>query len=292
MKDRIFRRYPCALCARLLPLCAALLAAPVSAEEPAPPGGEVERGLALPDAGPPPPVTRTWLLNDEARIPGALQSIVSTRFSYSAGDSVSRPFASNLSLSHQTVEVGGELGLGRGFSIQAIGVQGQSSLINGQAVANGDQSVGALLGVRWSALPASFRSTQLVVSAGYLRDLNEQNGAWARLTFGQDLGAARLTASLHGEHLFSTGRDGLDLMLTAGATYRVWESLRLGVEYVGQDLEESSGNAAEGGARHIAGPVVSATFFKDHLSVVAGPAFTLGAQPGRALVRGGLAYSF
>jgi len=272
----------------LLLACAAVCSPPARAEE-APPGSDVTLSRAPPEASQA-PVTRTWLLNDESRVPDRGQAVVGTRFSYSGGTSVSRPFASNLPLQNQAVELGGEVGLGHGLSLQASGVKAEApSSAGGVAL---PEQTGAMLGLRFSVLPRSLQNTHLVISAGYLHDLSNKNGAWARATFGQDLGPARLTASLHGEHVFFAGNDKLDLMVTAGATCRVWQSLRLGLEYVGQDLEESFGDGAEGGARHVLGPVLSATLLRDRLSLVAGPAFALGAQASRALVRAGVAYSF
>jgi len=45
-------------------------------------------------------------------------------------------------------------------------------------------------------------------------------------SFGHDEGRARFAASLHGEGLFATGRDAIDLIVTAGATFRVLETVR------------------------------------------------------------------
>ena len=62
-----------------------------------------------------------------------------------------------------------------------------------------------------------------------------------------DLGRLRLATNVHAERAFASGRDNVDVLLLAGASYRVLDEIRIGVEYVGQDLEEALDD--EGGAR-------------------------------------------
>ncbi|MGA3121224.1 MAG: hypothetical protein ABSF69_10700 [Polyangiaceae bacterium] len=92
--------------------------------------------------------------------------------------------------------------------------------------------------------------------------------------------------------MFSNGRDPVDLMVEAGAAYRLFAGLRARVEYVGQDLEESINPGAEGGARHFIGPTASWQLLGDRLTVAAGPAFGLSDLSPRVLVRMALAYGF
>src|SRR5262249_41156283 len=123
-------------------LLAALLPGALFAQSP---GGEIEHGEPPPPA--PAPIARTWILNEAARVPAALQAVVFSRFSSSSSDSVSRPFAADLSLRRQSIEVGGELGLGRGLSFQITGVQSAPAVLD----AGGGQTAGALVGLRWAA---------------------------------------------------------------------------------------------------------------------------------------------
>jgi hypothetical protein len=81
-------------------------------------------------------------------------------------------------------------------------------------------------------------------------------------------------------------------MVTAGANLRLAESLRAGIEYVGQDLEGVLEDEAEGGARHVLGPSLSAAFLGDRLSIAAGPAVALGAAQAHLLGRIALACQF
>ncbi|GAC1599892.1 MAG: hypothetical protein NVS4B10_11360 [Myxococcales bacterium] len=182
------------------------------------------------------------------------------------------------------LELGGELALFDRVSALAVGLQGQDL--------RGSAKTGAVLGLRWSLLPRSVRSTQLVLSGGFLRELEGGNGAWGRLSLGHDAGPARLAFSVHGERVLATGRDTVDLMVTAGATLRVQETVRAGIEYVGQDLEGALGDEREGGARHVVGPVVSSTLWDEKVSIAGGPALALGPGPARILGRVGVACQF
>jgi hypothetical protein len=67
---------------------------------------------------------------------------------------------------------------------------------------------------------------------------------------------------------------------------------RVGVEYVGQDLEELIGAVAEGGARHFVGPTASVQLFSDRFTAVAGPSIGLSDRSPQALERVAVAYAF
>lgn len=264
-----------------MPTIRALLALLVvaSAARAAEPPGESDVQVAPERA----PVARTFLYGDLSTVPAQTQAAVFSRFSYGAGDSPTRPFGANTATRGALLEVGGEVGLGRGVSVVAVGSQGQSS--------TGATAGGALLGVRFSLLSAAV-PTQLVLAGGYLHQLDGREGAWARLLIGHDLGRARLQLTVHGEHLFAAGSDAMDVMVTAGAHYRLAGSFRVGVEYVGQDLEEQITSESEGGARHLLGPVGSLGLLGDRLSLLAGPAVVFGPEGTRLLGRAALGYSF
>jgi hypothetical protein len=226
-----------------------------------------------------------WLFSDSTRVPSPGSAAVITRLTYSASDSPTRPFASNVGSPGTMAELGGELGLLPGLSLQAVGVQGTS-------FKTGATASGAIAGMRYSLLPAGW-NTQVVVSGGWLHELNARsNGAWGRVQLGWERGALRTSVAVHGEHVFNTGRDGVDLMVTAGASLRMLEWLRAGVEYVGQDLEETFGDEAEGGARHMVGPTAALTLLQDKLSVVAGPAVAFAPEGRKLLGRMALSYAF
>jgi hypothetical protein len=259
-------------------------------------------------------VDRTWLYLDDARVAAPLTVVGMTNASYTnAGPSLSRvasPFASpyrafaaNTAQPGGMVAAGGEVGLLPRVSVMALGQMGFGSDAAGT-------NAGAVAGLRFQLLPSSFTHTHLVASVGYLReawsgpfydgDANKwypgspsgDNGAWLQAAFSGDIGRARLATTVHGEHVFANGRDPLDVMVQAGASYRVVGELRAGVEYVGQDLEEVGTAGAEGGARHFAGPTASMQLMGDRLTVVGGPSVGLSASSPRLLGRVAVAYAF
>jgi hypothetical protein len=134
--------------------------------------------------------------------------------------------------------------------------------------------------------------THLVVSGGYLRELNGGDGAWVRVSLAQDVGRLRVGATIHGEHVFASGRDPVDVLVMAGASFAVTGPLRAGVEYVAQDLEEAVGDGAEGGARQFLGPTVALEAMGRHLAIVAGPALGIGPQSPAYSGRMSIAYEY
>lgn len=226
---------------------------------------------------------RSWLFNDPATTMAPGDAFASVRATY-GGNSLTRPFAGNLSTSGAMVEAGAEMGLTARLSAVAIGAREQDG--------NDSARTGAILGLRWSALPASSRHTQLVLSGGVLRELGGSAGGWARLSVGHDEGRARFVASIHGERIFASGHDSIDMMVTAGANVRLLESVRAGIEYVGQDLEGAFGDESEGGARHIVGATFSAALIGDRMSIVAGPAVALGSAQTHVMGRVALGCRF
>jgi hypothetical protein len=227
--------------------------------------------------------SRTSLFGDPTGVPGRGQARVFSALTVGAGDSPTRPFAANTATRGALVEAGGEVGFGAGLSLAIQGAQGEAE--------SGQRSAGAVVGLRYSLL-ARGAPTQVVVSAGYLRELAGHDGVWARALVGQDFGPARVQLSVHGERVFADGRDKIDLMVNAAASVRVDGPFRLGVEYVGQDLEETFSDEAEGGARHIVGPTASVGLLRERLTLVGGPALALGPEGARAMGRVAVGFAF
>jgi hypothetical protein len=111
---------------------------------------------------------------------------------------------------------------------------------------------------------------------------NGDNGMWFQAAMSGDIGRLRLVGNVHGEHIFAEGRDPLDVMVDLGATYRLVGGFRAGVEWVGQDLEETFSPGAEGGARMFVGPIASLQLFHDRLTIVGGPAIGASQASGEA----------
>jgi hypothetical protein len=262
-------------------------------------------------------IDRTWLYADDARVPEPWTVLAMTSASYtSVGSSPSRissPFPSSWysGFSGNTAQAGGMVSLGAEAGILphvSIVAQGQMGFGGAEGTASPD--AGAIAALRFQVLPSSWEHLHLVVSGGYLREAsvgpvhNEDtdtwtapvaggaNGAFAQVAFVGETGRLRMAATVHGEHVFSTGRDPVDVMVQLGANVRVIDRLRLGVEYVGQDLEEAFSSEAEAGARHFVGPTASMQLLQDRLSIVLGPSFGLSDLSPQLVGRLAVAYAF
>jgi hypothetical protein len=261
-------------------------------------------------------IDRTWLYADDARIAAPLTVVATSNVSYTdVGASPTRiaspypntynGFAANTAQPGGMISAGGEVGLLPRLSVMAMG---QLGIGGTDGVPN--PSAGALAGLRVRLFPAEWQNLHLALSAGYLREAwsgpvydddtgkwlpgspTGDNGAWIQAAFSADIRALRLAMTVHGEHVFWPGRDPLDVMAELGASYRIVEAFRLGVEYVGQDLEESFSPGAEGGARHFLGPVASLQLIDERMSIVAGPAIGLSSTSPSFVGRVAVSYGF
>lgn len=254
---------------------AALLFAPLArAEE-----------LGAPARAEAPPVERTWLYLDEPRVPAPLQVATLSRLTLAnGGGSFTRPFAANTAAPGLASELGGEIGVLPNVSIAASGVLGESPSRAG--------AVGALIGARVSILPSAWTSTHVVVSGGYLRELTSASGVWGRITASQDVGRVRFASMAHAEHVLAANRDAIDLMVSAGANVRIVDTLRLGAEYVAQDLEGAFDPEEVEGMRHFAAGTATVALLRERLTLGAGPAFGLSPNAPRVLGRAQIGWSF
>ncbi len=284
-------------------LSASLLTKVARADEPA--------SVDMPSTDRPSPraIDRSWLYLDDARVadPGAVIGMTSVAYANvgSNPDPTSEPyraFAANTAQPGALATLGAEVGVLPRVSLEALGqvqLGGEGPGVN----------PGAIAGARFELSPPSWRTLHLLASAGYLRetwsapspDANAHgpaatgagaNGAWASFAVAWDLERVRLGLTTLGEHVFAPGRDGVDIMLEAGVSYRVVSWFRAGVEWVGQDLEETFDDGAEGGARQFVGPTASLQLLQDRLSIVAGPAIGLSSRAPNVLGRLAVAYGF
>jgi hypothetical protein len=307
-------------------------AAPAAASDPAVAAPVADAPIAAtpvapapvaPDAVPPSPDTvtsrdasrsraidRTWLYLDDARTPAPWQVVGTTSVAYttvgSNPDRAAAPyraFAFNTAQPGALVSLGAEVGLLSWLSIEALGQIDAGG-------ATGNANPGAIVDMRARLTPESWRNVRIAASAGYVRETwagpvrdddtgklipgqpHGDNGAWAQAAITADIQRLRLGLTAHGEHVFADGRDGVDVMLKAGINYRIVDWLRAGVEYVGQDLEESFKDGAEGGARHFVGPTAAVQLLQDRLTIVAGPSLGLSSASPQFLGRLALAYGF
>jgi hypothetical protein len=259
-------------------------------------------------------IDRTWLYADDARVAAPMTVIGVSSVAYTdVGSSATRiaspypsaysQFAGNVAQPGAMLTVGGEVGLVPRFSILALGQMQAGGFGSGL-------NAGAIAGLRLNVTPASWNKVHLVASAGYLREAwagpvydddnhtwaparpNGDNGAWVQAAFSADVHRLRVATTFHGEHVFSTGRDPLDVMVDVGISYRIVGGFRLGAEWVGQDLEEAIHAGAEGGARQFVGPTASLQLLRERLTLVAGPAIGLTGNAPDVLGKAALSYGF
>jgi hypothetical protein len=131
-------------------------------------------------------------------------------------------------------------------------------------------------------------------AVGYQADALVNHALTGSVMATADLGRVQLTVNLRFAHYFAPGRDPIDIFVTAGALVRVTTWLRLGAEYVGEDLEGVDGDDSDNapGGRHYVGPTVVGYFAHHRLRVNATGGAVLVAGQAGALARGSVAYVF
>jgi hypothetical protein len=120
-----------------------------------------------------------------------------------------------------------------------------------------------------------FRWRQLIISAGagYQSDDRLERAVTGVIVAGAVLGRLDLSLAVRGAHYFQPGRDPLDLFVTADALIRANRWLRVGAEYVGEELEADDSDGAVGG-RHYFGPTAALQLRRVRLSVTGGAVVT------------------
>jgi hypothetical protein len=260
-------------------------------------------------------IDRTSLYGDDAHVAAPMTVIATASFSYTnigadptylsspypnqtagcfTASRVPQPcystFAGNTAQPGGTSILTGELGL-----LPRVSVVGSVMVGFGGEGGVPSPDVGGTAAVRVSVLPDSWTHTHLVISGGYIREAYNSpvydddkspavwlpgqaggvNAGYVQLAMSGDVGRFRLGGTFHGQHTFADGRDPLDVMVDLGASYRVAGTFRAGLEYVGQDLEETFSPGAEGGPRHFLGPVASLQLFHERVTIVGGPSVGL-----------------
>jgi len=129
----------------------------------------------------------------------------------------------------------------------------------------------------------------LTLAGGYQIDWQLQQAAEAGLMISGDLGPVRLTGNIRAAHYFHTGRDPVDLYLSAGALVRLARWVQVGAEYLGEELEGVAGTDVDigpGGRQYVGPTIVFSALGPCRLSVTSGPVFTGGTTG--FLVRGSI----
>lgn len=186
-----------------------------------------------------------------------------------------------------------------GWLAGAVGV-GRGLELDGAFLYAGDPGNGyrfdqARLGARVELLrPRARLPIAIALGGGYQADALADHAAIATLDASCVLGRLNLTVNVRAAHYFAAGRDPIDLFVTAGAMVRTTRWLRLGLEYVGEELEAlvaDDGDHAPAG-RHYVGPTAALFFAGGHLRLNAtGGAVVTPGQLG-PLVRGALAWVY
>lgn len=102
--------------------------------------------------------------------------------------------------------------------------------------------------------------TDVSVGPGFRHEYSGTNVLLGRIIVGRRFATWEIYGNMLLEKPFAADRDDIDLVLTAGWSYSISSTIRLGIEAVGQDLEGFwDENEAEGGATLFVGPTFAAT---------------------------------
>jgi hypothetical protein len=222
---------------------------------------------------------RPFVFLTDPTTPGAGTASVGYAFGLGSGVAADRPLPANPGSAEPVHAVSIGYGVTSTLApfLSATAAKGGTSASAGAKLQLGDPS-------------ASFRFS---LSGAAIRENGGAFGGIARVSSSYDLGRLRVAGNLHFEKIFGAGRDRVDVLALAGASFKVLDVLRLGAEYVGQDLEEAfDAHAAEGGAKHYLGPNAALDLEHGRVQLAAGPAFGLDARSARLLGRVSMLVSF
>ncbi|HEY2744755.1 MAG TPA: hypothetical protein VGL86_09035 [Polyangia bacterium] len=264
----------------VLPLVAAVaLAVPAYAVEDSTTSAEITRA----------PVEQPFLYMIDPHGPGARQVLAGYALAFSSSSGAIRPIPGNFDnegIVHQlSLEVG---------ATSFLRVYAQTLIAEAIGSATDVTGVAVELGARVLLTPARWHIFHLMITGAFLREFGADLGAFGELTGTVDLGRVRIAAAMHIEHIFAPGRDAVDTYAVAGVSVRVHRVVRVGAEFVGQDLEayaDADDDDAEGGARFYAGPDLALSLRKDHLLLTGGVAVQIANSPG-VLARAALTYVY
>jgi hypothetical protein len=130
---------------------------------------------------------------------------------------------------------------------------------------------------------------------GYQLDAVYDSAVTGVVAVSADFGRLNLVLDVRAAHYFAPGRDPVDVFVTTGALIRATRWLRVGAEYVGEELEglfgDDDADMSQGG-RHYVGPTAVLQFLggKLRLNATGGAVFAQGKAGG--LARGGIAWLF
>lgn len=215
-------------------------------------------------------VDRPFLYMVDPQLPAPVAIVGEYAASLTSTEAAARPLAANVSRSGFVNELRVDFGLMDRLSM--FGTGWLAPPLDGESGARGAFA----LGFRTLVTAPTSRVLRVALDGAFLRDFSQANGGFVSATATLDAGALRLGSMVHSEKMFVSARDDVDLYVVTGASVRTIDGLRVGAEYVAQDLEESGAPGAEGGVRQFAG--ASLAWAADNISIAAGPAFGLGGH--------------
>jgi hypothetical protein len=215
-------------------------------------------------------IDRPFLYLVDPRLPASLTAVGSYAASFTSTEAAARPLGANANRTGFVNEL--RLDFGLVDRLSTFGTARFAPPLEAESGVRGAFDAGFRVLV---TSPAS-TALRVGVDGAFLRDFSASNGGVLRATATFDAGPLRLGTLVHSEKVFASGRDDVDLYVVMGASVRAVERLRVGAEYVAQDLEEIGEPAAEGGVRQFAS--ASVAWAADRFSVAAGPALGLGGH--------------
>jgi hypothetical protein len=193
---------------------------------------------------------------------------------YGSGTAADRPLPSTVAAT------GAEHALTLGYGVTSRIAPSASLRLLQPVRGGGAAQATANAGARFQITDPESTHLRSTLSTMLFREFEGSFGAYARIALSYDIERLRLAANVHFERVFASGRDPVDVLVLGGASYRLFSALRVGVEYVGQDLEEAidSEDSAEGGAHHYIGPSAALSLLSEKLQISAGAAAGLGVK--------------
>ncbi|MCU1277252.1 MAG: hypothetical protein JWM53_798 [bacterium] len=233
------------------------------------------------------PVEQPFLYMVDPHGPAPRQVLAGYALAFSSSAGAIRPIPGNFDNEGVVHTLSLEVGL-----LDRLRVYAQTMIAESIGTASEVNAVALQIGARMLLTPPRWQRFRVMLSGAFVREFGAALGVFGELTASYDVGRVRLATSVHAEHIFAGQRDPVDLYAVAGVSVRVVRILRLGAEYVAQDLEAlGSDDEAEGGARHYVGPDIALSLHKDRLLITAGGAVQLAHAPG-VLARAALTYVY
>jgi hypothetical protein len=225
-------------------------------------------------------VQRPFAFVTDPSTPGGGHLALVMDLGMSSGRDADRPLPVTLASSSPNTSVGAQYGI-----VDRVAVYGSAIFHReGRASAAGGVTV------RLTNAVAPLRAT---ISAGALHEgLTGNSGASALAAVSLDHGPVRFAANVMAEKIFAENRDKVDYVVLAGGSVRVARQLRLGGEWVSQDVEETFSAGAEGGALHAVGPDAALELDGGRYQFTVATLFGVTAASPRALFRAGLSYNY